>query len=64
MKKVVKLSERLDTVEMIFQLRPVFVSGPVHCLRDPQTSFLTKLSLKMGSTVLFTHLKIILLQYF
>ena len=49
MKKVVKLSERLDTVEMIFQLRPVFVSGPVHCLRDPQTSFFNKTFIKNGS---------------
>ena len=39
--------------------------GPVHYSRDPQTFFFPlKLSLKMGLTVLFTHLKIILLQYF
>ena len=31
---------------------------------DPQTSFLAKFSLKIGLTALFTHLKIILLQYF
>ena len=49
MKKVVKLSERLDTVEMIFQLRPVFVSSPVHCSRDPQTSFFNKTFIKNGS---------------
>ena len=38
--------------------------GPVHCLWDPQTFFLVKLSLKMGLTALFTRLKIILLQCF
>ena len=31
---------------------------------DPQTPFLSPFSLKMGPTVLFTHLKIILLQCF
>ena len=36
----------------------------VHYLRDPQISFLVKFSLKIGLTALFTHLKIILLQYF
>ena len=35
--------------------------GPVHCSRDPQVLFSTKFSLKLGPTVLFTHLKIILL---
>ena len=38
--------------------------GLMHCSRDPQTSFLTKISLKMSHTALFIHLKIILLQYF
>ena len=41
-----------------------FLVGLVHCSWDPQISFLTKLSLKIGSIALFTHLKIILLQYF
>ena len=38
-----------------------FSVGLVHCLRDTQTFFLTKLSLKMSLTVLFTYLKFILL---
>ena len=38
--------------------------GPVHCSWDPQTSFLAKFLLKMSLTILFTHLQIILLQYF
>ena len=47
-----------------FDFSPVN-SAPVHCSRVPQTShILVTFSLKMGSTVLFTHLKIILLQYF
>ena len=38
---------------------------PVHCSRDLQTFFfLTTFSLKMSSMILFTHLKIILLQCF
>ena len=37
--------------------------GPVHCSQDPKY-FIQKKTLKMGPTVLFTHLKIILLQYF
>ena len=46
-----------------FWEKRVFV-GLVHCSWDSQTSFSAKLSLKMGLTALFTHLKIILLQYF
>ena len=38
--------------------------SPVHYSQDPQTFFLTKHSLKMDLTALFTHLKIILLQCF
>ena len=38
--------------------------SPMHCSLDPQTFFLAKFSLKMGPTILFTHLKIILLQCF
>ena len=41
-----------------------WVSSLVHCLRDLQTSFSVKISLKMGLTALFTHLKNILLQCF
>ena len=36
----------------------------VHCFRIHKFYFLATFSLKMGLTVLFTHLKIILLQYF
>ena len=38
--------------------------SPMHYSQDPQTFFLTKHSLKMDLIALFTHLKIILLQYF
>ena len=38
-----------------------FLVDLVHCLRDPQVLFLAKTILKLGSTALFTHLKIILL---
>ena len=36
----------------------------VHCLRIYKFYFLATFSLKMGHTILFTYLKIILLQYF
>ena len=39
-------------------------SASVHCSRTHKLHFLTTFSLKMGPTALFTHLKIILLQYF
>ena len=42
----------------------IFYVGFVHCLRDPQVLFSAKTTLKLGPMVLFTHLKIILLQYF
>ena len=42
----------------------IFYVGSVHCLRDPQVLFSAKTILKLGLTVLFTHLKIILLQHF
>ena len=38
--------------------------GPVHYSRDLQVLFSAKTTLKLGLMVLFTHLKIILLQYF
>ena len=48
----------------IFQ-RQLFFVGPVHCSREPQIpSFSNFFFKKLGLTVLFTHLKIILLQYF
>ena len=68
------LSIRLNTAEMqcicvscFFSLRSVFQCFPVglmHCSRTHKSLFLIKFSLKMGLTTLFTHLKIILLQYF
>ena len=41
-----------------------FCVGLMHYSRDPQIRILANFSLKLGPTVLFTHLKIILLQYF
>ena len=41
-----------------------FLVGPMHCSRDLQVLFSAKTTLKLGPTTLFTHLKIILLQYF
>ena len=38
--------------------------GPVYYSRDLQILYLAKKTLKLGPTVLFTHLKIILLQCF
>ena len=38
--------------------------GHVHCLRDPQVRKNVNLTLKLDLTVLFTHLKFILRQYF
>jgi len=36
----------------------------MYCSRDPQVQNSAKSILKLGLTVLFTYLKIILLQYF
>ena len=41
-----------------------FFVGPVHCSRNPQVQISVNVKLKLGSTPLFTYLKIILLQYF
>ena len=41
-----------------------FLVSPVHCLQDSQVLYSAKKNLKPGPTVLFTHLKIILLQCF
>ena len=38
-----------------------FSVDSMQCLWDPQISFSTKILLKIGSIILFTHLKIILL---
>ena len=44
---------------------PSFMNSiSVHCLRTHKFHFLSNFLLKMGLIVLFTHLKIILLQYF
>ena len=51
-------------------LQPAFVdfskvnNAPVHCLRTHKFHFSVTFSLKMSPTILFTHLKIILLQCF
>ena len=42
----------------------LWIVHDVYCSRTHKFYFLTTFSLKMGPTVLFTHLKIILLQYF
>ena len=45
--------------------RPVFFSGSCSLFMGPVSTFLKKKTiLKLDSTVFFTHLKIILLQYF
>ena len=41
-----------------------FLVGPVHCSRDPQILYPATKILKLGPTILFIYLKIILLQYF
>ena len=41
-----------------------FYVGPMHCSQDLQVKNLANIILKLGPTALFTHLKIILLQYF
>ena len=48
----------------VFQQNLYFSSRSRALVTVLQTSFSAKLSLKMGSTILFIHLKIILLQYF
>ena len=53
-----------------FLVQPAFVdfstvnSASVHCLRTHKFHFSAIFSLKMGPTILFTHLKIISLQCF
>ena len=44
--------------------RSAFLVGLVHYSWDLQVLFLAKTTLKLDLTVLFTHLKIILLRYF
>ena len=42
----------------------IFSMSPVHCSQDLQVIISANITLKLGLTVLFTYLKIILLQYF
>ena len=44
-----QLSEHLDAAEMIFQLRLEAVNEFVHCLRNPQTFFFSKIFIKNES---------------
>ena len=75
MPKVVSLSTCLDTADkgqclcfglflFFFFFEKIISHGIMHCSVDPQVFYLKKKTLKLGSTVLFTHLKIFLLQYF
>ena len=54
----------------LFLIQPQYLtksfvnSASVHCSWTHKFHFLATFSLKMGHTTLFTHLKIILLQYF
>ena len=58
--------------QMLYTNRPLVcvfafcwkLAGPVHCSRDLQVLFSAKTTLKLSPTILFTHLKIILLQCF
>ena len=66
-----RLSIRLDTTFafrffffFFWEEHFTFPMDPVHYSWDPQISFFSKTFIKMGPTALFTHLKIILLQYF
>ena len=59
-------SETAFVWEARFPMEAFFPVGSVnvHCSRDPQVPYSATFSLKLGLTVLFTHLKIILLQCF
>ena len=64
-KVVAALSERLDMPVSTFLLVFGILCGSCVLFTGPTNHFfLVKLLLKMGLTVLFTHLKIIWLQYF
>ena len=52
------------TVEPWFLTFICTLVDPMHCLQDPQISLFSNFFIKNGSPVLFTYLKIILLQYF
>ena len=51
-------------LKSVFSYVGRFSVSPMHYSRDPQILYSTKKTLKLCFTVLFTHLKIILLQYF
>ena len=51
-------------LKSVFSYIVRFLVGPVHCSWDPQVLYSEKKTLKLGPTILFTHLKIILLQCF
>jgi len=55
----------LDCIEIIsLPAFGLFSVGLVYCSRDLQVQISANLILKLGLTVLFTHFKIISLQYF
>ena len=55
----------LDSNANALLCTPTFFSmGLIYCSQDPQVQNLANITLKLGLTTLFTHLKIILLQYF
>ena len=68
--KLMKSGSKVRNIQLLFMnssrnFWPVFREECIRALfTDPQISFLLIFSLKMGPTVLFTHLKIILLQCF
>ena len=56
------LSETLDTAEFRFVSTFVIkIVGPMYYSWDPRVLFLPKITLKLGHTAVFIHLKIILL---
>ena len=57
-------SVSLDTNAFAFVKGLRFYVCPMQCSRDLQVRISANSSLKLGSTALFTHLKIILLQCF
>ena len=56
-------NESLDRVEFGFAF-VIKIVGLVHCSWNSQVLFSPKTTLKLGPMALFTHLEIILLQYF
>ena len=62
--KISQLAYVWIELKNVFNCVMCFLVGPVHCSRDPQALYLAKKTLILDLTVLFTHLKIILLQCF